>query len=98
MLRSMLRDLVYQYQAEHPEQRMTFARMAELFGVPVWFLQALWHDKIQRLNLGYADKVCEALGVGLGDLYVREALPTVVEHAVEIAQDAVRRLERGNGD
>lgn len=100
MLRSKFKAIMYQYQADHPDEKITFAAMSEMFGVPVWFLQALWHDRIKRLSLEYAARMCEVLGIGLSDLYEMVEDPTVVELALEVSRQALirysdRKMERG---
>jgi putative transcriptional regulator len=59
------------------EQRMTIAELQRRTGLTYANLHALAHGKAQRLDLGTLDRLCAALGVGVGDLFehVPEAQP-----------------------
>jgi putative transcriptional regulator len=59
------------------EQRMPVSELQRRTGIPYTSLHALSHGRAQRLDLGTLDRLCAALGVGVGDLFehVPEAQP-----------------------
>lgn len=60
------------------EQRVTIAELQRRTGLTYANLHALYHGKAKRLDLGTLDKLCAALGVGVGEL---------LEHVADGAAD-----------
>lgn len=50
------------------EQRVTIAELQRRTGLTYANLHALSHGRAKRLDLATLDKICAALGVGVGDL------------------------------
>jgi putative transcriptional regulator len=50
------------------EQRINMHRLARESGVSYSSLHALYHDQVKRVDFATLDKLCRALGVGVGEL------------------------------
>ena len=50
------------------EKRMSVAELERASGVPYLSLHQLYHGRAKRADFGTLDKVCRALGVGVGDI------------------------------
>lgn len=57
------------------EQRITRHALAQLSGVNYSTLHALYYDRVDRFDRKTLDRLCRALGVGVGD--VLEYVPDV---------------------
>ncbi|MDP8909298.1 MAG: helix-turn-helix transcriptional regulator [Chloroflexota bacterium] len=50
------------------ERRMSISELERRTGVPYTSLHALYHGTSKRVDLATLDKLCRALGVGVGDI------------------------------
>ena len=56
------------------ERRLSIAELGRRTGIPYTSLHALYHGTATRVDLKTLDRLCRALGVGVGDiLEYREA-------------------------
>lgn len=51
------------------EQRVSVNELQRRTGIPYTSLHAIYHGRATRLDLGTLDKLCAALGVGVGDIF-----------------------------
>ena len=50
------------------ERRMSITELERRTGVPYTSLHALYHGRATRVDLKTLDRICRALGVGVGDI------------------------------
>ncbi len=62
------------------ERRMSISELERQTGIPYTSLHALYHGTSKRVDLATLDKLCRALGVGVGDiLEYRDAAKVTVD-------------------
>jgi len=50
------------------EKRMSVAELQRASGVPYLSLHQLYHDRAKRADFGTLNRLCAALGCGVGDI------------------------------
>jgi putative transcriptional regulator len=51
------------------ERRMTMRELGRRSGLAISTIHRLYHDQTDRLDLETLDRLCDVLGVGVGDIF-----------------------------